>query len=106
MDSRDCVVFSIAVLFGVNAHDQWVPGSQGINEIAFDCAIIFLRRSSITYPPGQRGQWQSLKLDLCIDKLYITAAILVFHAMNSGNGFRKFEGPINQTWQGQHSHDV
>jgi hypothetical protein len=30
----------------------------------------------------------------------------VFHAMNSGDGFRKFEGPINQTWQGQHSHDV
>jgi hypothetical protein len=37
-----------------------------------------------------------LKFGLCVNKLYITAAVLIFRSVNDGNGCRKFEVIVNQ----------
>jgi hypothetical protein len=37
-----------------------------------------------------------LKFGLCVNKLYITAAVLLFRILNGGDGSRKFEVIVNQ----------
>jgi hypothetical protein len=71
--------------------------SQVINKTTCDSTVSFFPRLRMSYLPDLREQRHSLKLGVCVDRLYITAAVLLFRAINSGHGFRAFEVLINQT---------